>query len=126
MNKEPLEIAEEVSTAFTNKDITALRALYHDNAEVWHNYDNESLPMNEALDRASAVFSSFDEVSVQNARRHAIEGGYVQQHDYVFSQSNGDPLVIPCCLVVTVEDGKISRTEAYRDSSALNTAPSRQ
>lgn len=123
MTKPTLEIAQEVAAAFSNKDVATLRTLYHDDAEVWHNYDNESLPMTQALDRAAAVFDSFDEVSVRNPRRHLIKGGYVQQHDYVFMKGGDDDLVIPCCLVVTVADGKISRTEAYRDSSALK--PSR-
>jgi ketosteroid isomerase-like protein len=124
MNIEYFEIAEKVSTAFSNKDIAALRELYHDNAVVWHNYDGENLAMEEALERVAAVFSSFDEVGVKNVRHHSIEGGYVQQHDYVFTHINGESLTIPCCQVVTVEAGKISRTEAYRDRSALNAAPS--
>jgi ketosteroid isomerase-like protein len=126
MNIEHLEIAEKVSSAFSNKDILALRELYHDDAEVWHNYDGESLAMQDALDRVATVFNSFDEVGVKNVRRHSIDGGYVQQHDYVFTDANGDSLSIPCCQVVTIVAGKITRTEAYRDSSTLNVAPSAQ
>jgi uncharacterized protein len=124
VNVEHLEIADKVGVAFSNKDIAALRELYHDNAEIWHNYDGKSLPMSEALERAAVVFSSFDEVGLKNVRRHSIEKGFVQQHDYVFIDGDGEPLSIPVCQIVTVEAGKISRVEAYRDGAAVNSVPS--
>jgi ketosteroid isomerase-like protein len=123
MDDEHLEIAEKVGVAFSNKDVVALRKLYHDDAEIWHNYDGKSLPMTEALERAAVVFTSFDEVSLMNVRRHSIENGFVQQHDYVFANNGGEPLSIPVCQVVTVKAGKISRVEAYRDGAAVNSVP---
>lgn len=119
MDAELLEIAEKVSSAFSNKDIASLGEPYHDNAEVWHNYDGKSLSIQQAFERVVGVFNAFDQVGLRNVRLQQIETGYVQQHDYVFTR-DGETLAIPACQIVTVEDGKIRRTEAYLDRAPLN------
>jgi ketosteroid isomerase-like protein len=126
VSTENLEIAEKVGTAFANKDISALFEAYHDNAEIWHNYDDKTLTVQEAMERVEGVSNSFKEMAFTNVRRFATENGYVQQHDYTFTHVNGESLSFPGCQIVTVEAGKISRTEAYLDRAPLNAMLSAQ
>ncbi len=126
LSPENLEIAEKASTAFSNKDASAIFEVYHDTAEIWHNYDNKTLTVQEAKERVESVSNSFKEMAFTNVRRFATEKGYVQQHDYAFTHVNGESLSFPGCQIVTVEDGKISRTEAYLDRAPLNAMLSAQ
>lgn len=115
-----LALAEEVGAAFARQDFSALFSAYHHDAQVWHNYDDTDLTVQEAKSRVEGVSASFAEMVFTNVRRMGTEQGYVQQHDYSFTHVNGESVQFPGCQIVTVVDGKISRTEAYLDRSPLN------
>jgi ketosteroid isomerase-like protein len=48
-------------------------------------------------------------------RLEEIAGGYLQQHVLRMVSRKGKELAMPACLVVRVEDGKITRLEEYLD-----------
>ena len=115
-----LEVAEKLSLAYTNRDITALREVYHEGAEIWHNFDDLSQGLEENFVRLKAFLDVFSNMTFKNIRRFATEKGFVQQHDLAGTHINGEPLnSCPACFVVTVEAGKVTRLDEYLDLTPI-------
>ena len=121
-NTEHLAIAEKLSSAYVNKDIAALREIYHENAEIWYNFDDLSQPLEENFKRLDVFLGAFNEMAFKNIRRFATEKGFVQQHDLAGTHMNGESLNnCPACFIATVEAGKVTRLEEYIDPTPIFT-----
>lgn len=116
---EHLELAEKMSSFAADKNIAVVREIYHDNAEIWHNYDNKNLTVQEVVELVEVIFSSFSELAFKNIRRFALKNGFMQQHEIVGTHINGKSLNVPACVIVTVKADKISRLEEYIDPAPL-------
>ena len=52
-------------------------------------------------------------------RRSATADGFVQQHVLVATNRAGQRIEVPACIVIVIEDGKITRLDEYLDSASV-------
>jgi ketosteroid isomerase-like protein len=58
-------------------------------------------------------------------KREPTPTGFVQQHTLLVTLPDGRRIRDLCCCLCKVEDGRISRMDAYHDSAATGVMPHR-
>jgi hypothetical protein len=86
------ELAEKLGSFLASKDASLLHEIYHDDAQIWHNYDDKNMTVQEIVELVESVFSSFSELASENIWRSVTDKGFVQQHDIVGTHVNGGSL----------------------------------
>lgn len=113
------DIADRLFAAIEKGDVDAVAALYADDAVVWHNFDGIEQPRDANLVVLSWMTHNVDNLRYDDVQRHPIDGGFVQQHVLRGTTKNGAALEVPSCLIVHVEDGRITRIDEYLDTAHL-------
>ncbi len=113
------DIADRLIAAIESGDVDGVRSLYADDAVIWHNFDGIEQARDANLAVLAWLTSNVDKLHYDDIRRHAIDGGYVQQHVLRGTTKSGAELDVPSCLVVRVADGHITRIDEYLDSAHL-------
>ncbi len=119
MSESHLEVARALVAAVEVGDIDAVSALYTDDVAVWHNHDNKTQTKAESLAMMTGFVNNIHNRKYIDIRVQATESGFVQQHTLTGSLASGSVMSIPCCLIVTVVDGRISRLDEYLDPAAI-------
>jgi ketosteroid isomerase-like protein len=110
-----LDIAERFFRAIEAGDVDAIRAIYASDAVIWHNNDQREQSVDENLRVLGWVARNLKNRHYRVKRRVAIPGGFLQQHVLEADTANG-PFAMPACVVVEINNGRISRLEEYLDS----------
>lgn len=117
------EAVERVANAFfaaiERADIDAIEELYAPDVEVWINVTGRSQGRAESLALLRAFTSRVRNLAYDIELREPISGGFVQRHVLRGELASGEALAVPVCLVVQVEDGRITRLHEYLDSVAI-------
>lgn len=92
--------------------------VYAEDVATWHN-TSETVSKIQLTPSRTRANAAGDDLRVENPRIKVFDGGWVFQATTVGTAADGDPVRIPNCLVVTVEDGRIARFEEYADSRAV-------
>ena len=116
-----LELCEQLFAAIMRADVDAIRAIYAEDAVIWHNNDNAEQNPEENQRVLRWVTRNVKDLRYEEMRRHETPSGFVQQHVLRGIAPNGTVLEIPACIVCTVEGGRITRLDEYLDSA--QTAP---
>jgi ketosteroid isomerase-like protein len=116
---EPLQVAEDFFTAIQRGDIERVRAIYADDAVIWHAHTGKQQSREENLVVLTAALKAIKGFRYEEVRRFAIEGGFVEQHVLRGTAPSGEPLEVEACIVVRLEGGRIKRLDEYFDSKAL-------
>ena len=110
-----LKLARHFIAAIEAGQTEEVRAYYAPDARIWHNFDD----INQTVDENMAVLEWMKRQTTRRSyeitRLEEISGGYLQQHILRMVNHEGLELVMHACVVVRVEDGKISRLEEYLD-----------
>lgn len=110
-------IADALFTAIERGDIDAVAALYAPDVVVWHNTDAIAQDRDTNLRTLGWVTRHLDDRRYEEIRRYSIPTGFVQQHVLRATTGGGRRVAVPVCMVVTIEDGLISKIEEYLDSA---------
>lgn len=92
--------------------------VYAEDVATWHNTSETVSKIQQTPSRTRANAAGAD-LRVENPRIKVFDGGWVVQATTVGTTADGDPVRIPTCLVVIVENGRIARFEEYADSRAV-------
>jgi len=118
VNNDAFAIADALGAAIHARDANAIRAIYADDIVVWHGSTGKAQGKEENAGLLAGVFQITSSLKYVDIKRHAIDGGLVQQHRLVGVFDNGKPMPdLNACLVIKVNDGKITRIEEYFDGS---------
>ena len=99
-------------------DVDAVRAAYHPDARIWHNFDQTEQNVDENIATLTWLIRAMPERRYEDVVRHTIDGGLVQQHVIRGTTAAGATVEIPACMLVWVDDaGLVTRIEEYLDSS---------
>jgi ketosteroid isomerase-like protein len=99
-------------------DPDAVRAAYHPDARIWHNFDQVEQTVDENIATLTWFIRAMPERRYEDVVRHTIDGGMVQKHVVRGTAANGAEVELPACLFVQVDDdGLITRIEEYVDSA---------
>jgi uncharacterized protein len=93
--------------------------IYAPHARIWHNFDGKEQTVDENLKVLAWLGRNLTNRRYRILRRVAIPGGFLQQH-VLEGETAGGPFAMPACIVVLVDDGRITRLEEYLDSAHAN------
>jgi ketosteroid isomerase-like protein len=120
MSDEIHALAARFFAAIEASDVDTVREIYHPDCVIWHNYDplevrgtgqtvTENLKVLVSLPKR-ILGAKYDVV-----QREATETGFIQQHVLRGTMLNGEPFILPACLICVVKDGRITRLDEYFD-----------
>lgn len=113
-------LADRLFAAIGAGDADGLRALYHEDAAVWHNYDDTEQTREQSLRLLGWLGREAGPLRYVDVRRIVLDDGFVQQHVVEL----GGPYAgirMPAMLRVFCGDNTIDRIEEYVDPTPLNT-----
>lgn len=119
---EAFKVGERFFRAIETGDMTTVQDVYHPDVVVWHNSDGienrergQSREENIAL--LTVLTKAITEWKYDIWFREATESGMVQQHTLRGKLPSGEVLAIPVCIVLQIQDGRITRLDEYIDSA---------
>ena len=115
------DLAKRFFDAIEAGNIATVRAIYADNARVWHNTDGKETSREENIRTLEGFIGAVPTRRYTNRRLDVFETGFVEQHLLVGRLANGKDVSLPACIVCEVKDGRITRLDEYFDSAALAT-----
>ena len=111
-------LLDRIITAAEAGDASYLANIYHPDAVIWHNHDLKDTTVEQNGRLLEAMGRWVSDRKYTERRISAFEGGAVQQHVLRGTRnSTGEEIALHACVVITVEDGKISRLDEYIDSA---------
>ena len=117
---DPLVVADRLFAGIEAGDTAAVRALYADDAVIWHNTDGVEQAPDDNLRTLGWLVKHCSDIRYTEVRRSATDTGFVQQHVLRLTSPAGEALALPACLVVAVDgDGRITRIDEYLDSAQV-------
>jgi len=110
-------VVDRLYAALAGKDLEAARACCAPEVRIWHNFDAVAMDLEQAAQGWQGLFSAFQENRVVDVRRAALPDGIVQRHLFLLRGADGVLKGKPCCLLVKVRGGLITRLDEYIDIS---------
>lgn len=113
--------ADALGAAIHARNQDQILAIYADGIVVFHGSTGESMGKEQNAGLLAGVFAITSELEYINVKRHAIDGGLVQQHRLIGTFTDGKPLPgLEACLVIKVSDsGLITSIDEYFDGSVF-------
>ena len=115
MSDSPLDVADRLFAAIQAGDVEGVRAVYHPDIEVWHNFDKLNQTADENLRVLAWMVRKMKDRRYEVVRRYETADGFAQQHVLRGIAPNGETLDMPAAVFCTVKDGRITRLEEYLD-----------
>lgn len=113
-------LAMRFFAAVTRGDLEDVRDCYAADAGIWHNTDGMTQTPAENLRTLGFLHSRLEEIAYEEARLHAFEGGFVQQHVLTGKRrSDGARVSLAACIVCKVAAGRIVQLDEYMDSAQV-------
>lgn len=114
---EMLAFAERFVSAIQRGDVDAVRACYAPDAKLWHNTDNIEQTVDQNMKVLDWFIRTLPDRFYRVLRREALPDGFLQQHILEATLPDGTKWAMDACVVVRVENGKITRLDEYLDSA---------
>jgi ketosteroid isomerase-like protein len=117
-NPEHIKLLDRIVAAAEAGDPADLLNVYAENAVIWHNTDNREQSVQSNMRALVAMDKFLTNRRYTDRRIHAFDGGVVHQHVLRGTKrSTGEEVELKACVVILVEDGKITRLDEYFDSA---------
>lgn len=117
-----LDLAAKFTDCTQAGDVAGAKACMHDDAKVWHSFDQKSQSLDEVMATLEVFKTKCKSYRYEIHRRDAVEGGYVQRHTLHLTSHNGKTYSTEVLALVMVTDGKISFVEEFIDPSPIMAA----
>jgi ketosteroid isomerase-like protein len=110
--------ARQFFDAIEHGDIAAMEACFTPDAEIWHNTDEVIVTPAQTAQTLTGMVKRIDDRRYADRRVNVFPGGFVQQHTLEGRRvHDGVTVRLPCVIVCTVDEGKITRLDEYFDSA---------
>jgi len=116
---EYLDVAHRFVDALNNNDGDAVRAIYHPEARIWHNFDLAYQSVEDNVRTLGWMHHKLPKLQYDIVRLEALPTGYLQQHVLRGEMEDGTPIALYACVTCTVEDGRITSLEEYLDPAQV-------
>lgn len=111
-------LLDRILAAAEAGDATDLADIYAPDAVIWHNHDLKETTVAQNGRLLEGMGRWVADRRYTERRVTAFEGGAVQQHVLRGTRvSTGEEVALHACVVITVEDGTITRLDEYFDSA---------
>lgn len=117
-----LAFARRFFAAVERGDLDTVRALYAPGAKIWTAQDPAERGPAENLAVLAWVKENIRDFRYEDVRCQPTPTGFVEQHTTCGTAPGGGAFRFAACLVVRVEDGKVTRLEEYFDTAPLMAA----
>lgn len=117
MARSAVQVAERLFKCIEAKQVDGVAALYHDDVEVWHNFDDAIQSKPENLKVLAGLTQTVANLRYEVLERHEFGNRVVQRHNLHCRTAGGDDIVIPACIFITVAGDKIQRIDEYLDTA---------
>jgi ketosteroid isomerase-like protein len=117
--EEALEAAGRLFSAVEEGRVEDLRAIFADDAVIWHNTDDSTINVEQSIKSILRMLKASDEYRYTEIKREPTPSGFVQQHVLLIALKNGARIVDRACCVCGVKDRRITYMNAYHDSAPL-------
>jgi uncharacterized protein len=112
------DIADAIGRSVATRDLGIARKLFAPGATVWNAMGDATMTVQESLRRLQAVWDVTSELSYVEARVTPTAQGYLDQHYVQAVMKSGLHIRFPAIMVVTINDGLITRLEEYIEANA--------
>lgn len=113
-----IALLDRILIAAEAGDATDLADIYAPDGVIWHNHDLKEQTVAQNARVLEAMGRWVADRKYTDRRVFAYDGGAVQQHVLRGTRiSTGEEVALHACVVITVEDGKITRLDEYFDSA---------
>jgi ketosteroid isomerase-like protein len=109
--------AQRFVAAIQAGDAEAVRAFYAPDAKIWHNIDHIEQTVDQNLKSLAWFVRTLPDRTYRVQRIAPLPDGFLQQHVLEATLPNGERWAMDACVVVRVENGKITRLDEYLDSA---------
>ena len=108
-------------SALESKNPAQVSGLYADDVQVWHNFSNLAQNKSQNLEVLVGLCESVAEIHYDVIERLRLDDGRIlQRHNLRAVTDSGDEVIIPACMLIQVQGGKIQRIDEYLDSGQAN------
>lgn len=114
-----LAFADRFLGAIETGDIDTVRACYAPDARIWHNNDGVEQSVEDNLKVLAWMARKLPKRHYRVIRREALGDGFLQQHVLEGEVPGGRVWTLDACVIVKVQDGRITRLDEYLDSAAI-------
>lgn len=108
-------VIDRLFDALAHGDVAAAQACCTPDAVIWHNFDRQPMSLDAVAQSWRELVAGTAERTVVDVRRHAVPGGFAQQHLMVIRPHEGPRRGWPIAIFVQVQGGRIARLEEYID-----------
>lgn len=114
-----LQLARRFIDALNNNDADEVRAIYHPEAKLWHNFEEglQSVELN--IKTLNWMHRKMPELHYDLVRLEGLPNGYLQQHVLRGKTEDGQTVALHACAICTVENGRITALEEYLDPAQV-------
>ena len=114
-------IASALHAAIESGDTGPLGDLYADDAVIWHNSDYVELTKDASLASIGILSQIAEDVRVEVVRFAETDFGFVEQIVLRGTvKANGNAIALHNCILVTVDDGRVTRIDEYVDPNGAS------
>lgn len=117
-----LEACERLFWICEHGDLEDLRSVLADDAVVWHNTDELLNDVDKTIRTLATIRGAARTLRYVDVSRAPTPTGFVQQHTLVVEMPDRSIRDL-CCCIGWVENGRITRIDAYHDSAATGVMP---
>lgn len=119
MNEQEIEaFAADFVDAVQKGDAERMRGCYAPDAVIWHNTDGIEQSIDDNVKVLEWFIRTLPDRQYIVLRREPLKDGFVQQHVLSATLPDGTQWHIDACVVVKMEQGRITRLDEYIDSAA--------
>ncbi|WP_194955393.1 nuclear transport factor 2 family protein [Sphingopyxis solisilvae] len=112
------DMARRFFDAIEAGDIETMRSSFAPDAEIWHNTDELIVTRDQTAQTLTGMVARIKDRKYADRQLTAFPGGFVQQHVLTGVRVHDDVAVrLPCAIICTVENGRITRLDEYFDSA---------
>ncbi len=114
------QLADRLIKAIEAGDADAVRAIYAEDARIWHNFDNIEQTVDENLATLAWMVERLPERHYEIVRREALPDGFLQQHVLKGRTRSGVEISSPACIICRVAGERIARLDEYLDTAGVS------
>ena len=110
-------IAEKFVAAIDAEDTNTMRALYAEDAKIWHDFDRLEQDPETNIQSLVTLRKAIPDIRWVTTRIEPLPQGFLLTYELTMTLKERE-LKLPACVIGTVADGSITRIEEW-----INTAP---
>jgi len=115
-----LDVTARFFAAIESRDIERVRAMYSEDAAIWHNFSNATQTREQNLAVLAGLCAAVATLRYEVQERFDLGGRVLQRHVLCCVLADGRGFRIPACILVGVRDGLVCRIEEYLDTAQVN------